>query len=355
MTVRPFSRFIVPLLFVPSLAIVALAIQPPKSPIGGTIISFRNQNATLGNVVATLSKTSGIPISVTPTESNTKCPVTFNAISFWSALEQTARQTGMKIVLIDKGTKVALEPRGMNREVSTVNGPFRIVAKQVIGRALLDLGVTFHEVYLEVNWEPRIHVFRIDTQPHITKIIADRSASPAAPSSIANGYPTDVISDMKFRVNGLTRESKQIDLLAGEFRVTAAEEMQSFIFEDLSVKLPITKEQSRVIAKIKKIAKPDKSWDVELELQYPEGHPPFESYEAQKWLRDNRLQLVTPDGKPFDPENEEIDVRGRRIEATYRFSGDLNPLAKGWRLIYETPSPLVEFKVPFELKNIPLP
>jgi len=41
--------------------------------------------------------------------------------------------------------------------------------------------------------------------------------------------------------------------------------------------------------------------------------------------------------------------------ATYRFPANLNPLAKGWSLIYETPSPLLEMKVPFELKNIPIP
>ena len=44
----------------------------------------------------------------------------------------------------------------------------------------------------------------------------------------------------------------------------------------------------------------------------------------------------------------------------YRFKEDptkglTNPTAKGWSLVYETPAPLVEFRVPFELKDIPLP
>ena len=51
--------------------------------------------------------------------------------------------------------------------MSAVSGPFRIVAKQVTGRPLLDYGVTFHEIQLDVHWEPRYPVFRIDTNPKI--------------------------------------------------------------------------------------------------------------------------------------------------------------------------------------------
>ena len=41
------------------------------------------------------------------------------------------------------------------------------------------------------------------------------------------------------------------------------------------------------------------------------------------------------------------------MSATYRFKSD--PRAKGWSLVCEAPSPLVEFAVPFELRNIPVP
>ena len=35
--------------------------------------------------------------------------------------------------------------------------------------------------------------------------------------------------------------------------------------------------------------------------------------------------------------------------------GLVNPASKDWKLVYEAPSPPVEFAVPFELKDIPLP
>jgi hypothetical protein len=357
MIARLSARFMIPLFFSAIITIALGAEQSSAPNPTSTSITYRKSDATLGDVAATLTKASGIPIITAPQQSQKRCPTDYVNIPFWEALERTAKQTGNKIVLHEKGTRIGLEPKGSTREVSTVSGPYRIVAKQVIGRELLDLGTTFHEVYLEVHWEPRIPVFRIDSQPRITKATDNRGVALASPTSTASTYPTEALTDMKVKLTGLTRESKQIEILAGEFRVTAAASMLVFKFDDLAGKTPVTKTQSQVTATLKGISKPDKWWEVELELQYPKDFPIFESFEEQKWLRDNRLQLVSPEGKPTEPESEEVaaQLHRQRVTATYRFPGNLNPLAKGWSLIYETPSPLVEMKIPFELRNIPLP
>lgn len=357
MIARLSCRFLASTPVILFIAIAVVAIEPVPLPISPTIIAYQKPDAKLGDVTEALSKASGISITVPPAEAQKQCPAAFAGVPFWKALEQAAKQTGMKIVLHEKGMKVGLELRGASREIATVNGPFRIVAKQVTGRALLDLGITFHEIDLEVHWEPRVPVFRIDSQPRISKVTADRNVALTATTTSANSYPTEAMTDMKVKVTGLTRECKQINVLAGEFRVTAAEKILAFKFADLTAKLPIVQSQNLVNVTLKSISKLDKFLEVELELIYPENHPVFESYEEQKWLRDNKLLLVSPNGKSIKPESEEIDRNGRRgrIVATYRFPGDINPLAKGWSLIYETPSPLREFMVPFELNNIPLP
>ena len=61
-----------------------------------------------------------------------------------------------------------------------------------------------------------------------------------------------------------------------------------------------------------------------------------------------------PEGKPLDPDSEEVLASGKTVSATYRFKG-ANPKAKGWGLVYVVPGPLVEVTVPFKLENIPLP
>src|SRR5205823_12532400 len=103
----------------------------------------------------------------------------------------------------------------------------------------------------------------------------------------------------------------------------------------------------------------EKTWEFELELTYPPGIPQFESFES--WTIANRIRLVSPDGaKSFATDDYEIQTVGPRMLAAYRFKEDaakglVNPAAKGWSLVYDASSPPIEFTVPFELKDIPLP
>lgn len=351
--IRPYSLLLLSIVAVAAVADAQPAAAPALAP---TTVTLQLRDVPLAEAAAALSKASGIPIAVAPGVARSPCSAMYAGVPFWDALERTARATDTKVVLLEKGTKIALEPRGECREVVAASGAFRIVAKQVVGRALLDLGATFHEVTLEVNWEPRILVYRIDAEPRITRAVDDRGVVLTAPAATASAYPSEAVTDMKVKLLGLTRASKDIAVLAGEFRATAAPKLLAFKFDNLSAKLPVSKTEDRVTATLKSITKADTVWEVEIELLYPEDHPVFESFEEQKWLRDNRLRLVPPGGaKAVEPENEEVGGRGRRVVATYRFPGTLNPLTKGWTAIYETPAPLVEVKVPFELKNIPLP
>ena len=101
--------------------------------------------------------------------------------------------------------------------------------------------------------------------------------------------------------------------------------------------------------------KDGETWNAELALEYAAGHPQFESYEEQKWLRDTRVRLVSPQGKPLDPDSEEVVASGRFVTATYRFKTAADPRGKGWSLVCDTPGPLTEVTVPFTLKNIAIP
>jgi hypothetical protein len=347
--------------FIPILGLsMAAAAVPAQVPAAGpaiapTPITYNRLAGTVGEAVEAIQKSSGIPIAVPGGEAKTKISASYDRTPLWQALDGVAKSAGLKVVLHDKGTRVALEPRGKSREVVAASGAFRVAAKQVIGRELLDLGSTVYEVGLEVNWEPRVRVFRIDAQPRITRAVDDRGVALTSPAASAGTYPADAVTEMQVRLGGLTRESKRIAVLAGEFKAVAAEKLLAVRFADLTAKLPQTRTQDGVSVTLKGPAKVETAWEAEVQLVYPEGHPVFESFEEQKWLRDNRLRLVPPGGKAIDPESDDVAAHGRRVTATYRFPGTINPLAKGWTADYETPSPLVEVTVPFELKDLPLP
>lgn len=344
------------LVLIASCGIAAQRDTPGMKP---TTVTLKKENTTLAEVAAELSKpTHGVAVKVERAETaKAKCSVAFDGTPFWEALENVADQTKTKLALRDGGRSVVLEPRTGGREVSAVAGPFRIVPRTVTGRLLLDQGLSFHEVELDVHWEPRVPVFRIDSHPKITKAVDDRGTALTAEVGGSRHYPTTSLTDMKLRLTGVTRESKQIALLAGEFRATAAEKMLAISFKTLAGKFPITETDSGVNVTLKSFEKVGGTWDAQLELTYPEGHPSFESFEEQKWLSDNRLRLVAPNGDGYEPDNDDVIASGRRVAATYRFKlvPNANPAGKGWALVCETPGPLTEMKVPFVLKNIPLP
>jgi len=333
--------------------------QPPAPAIKPTPVTLKKVDATLGDVAADLSNSaSGVAVKPgNPELAKAKCTVAAEGTPFWNALESVADQTKSRLVLRDGGRTVVLEPRRQDRELSSVAGPFRIVPRSVTGRLLLDQGTAFHEIELDVHWEPRVRVYRIDTQPRITKAEDDRGTALIADTGGSHHYPAASHTDMKFRLTGLTRESKQIATLAGEFRATAAEKLLSIPFKNLVDNFPMTQTEAGVDVVLRSFQMIGGTWDAELALTYPEGHPEFESFEEQKWLRDNRLRLIGPGAKVHEPDNDDVVASGRRVAATYRFKlpANANPTGKGWSLQCETPAPLMELKVPFVLKGIPLP
>jgi hypothetical protein len=160
------------------------------------------------------------------------------------------------------------------------------------------------------------------------------------------------------RLNGLSRRSGKIAALSGEYTVTASPRMLPFRFDDLA-KLPAEQRQDGVTVKLVRFAREEDRWEAEFDLAYPAGQPEFESFES--WASGNVLKLVSPGrGQVYAPDNFDLTEGSRRVRSTYRFrsAGGKGPEItdpKGWRLVYETPAPLVEFPVRFEFKDIPLP
>jgi len=336
----------------------SVAADPAPMALPATRITLKQSDSTLADVVIALSKASGLTITAEADIARMKCPVAFAGAPLWEALEKVARDTDAKLVVseADGGRAIALARRGASKEVSAASGAFRLTARTVTGRLLLDSGTTIHELMLLVHWEPRYHVFRIDANPKIIAAKFDKSNDLITDATITRQYPTSAIAEMKIRLAGLPRRAGKIDVIAGEFRATAAEKMLTFQFDDLTGRDAITKKLDQVTAKLKPLAfdETTKTWDVDLELVYPPGGPVFESFEEHKWLRDNRLQLISPQGKPLKPDSEDVVASGDMVSATYRFKS-ANPKMKGWSLVYEVPSPLVEATVPFKLENIPVP
>ena len=180
--------------------------------------------------------------------------------------------------------------------------------------------------------------------------------------------PLDATTEMRVKLTGLTRDSEKITALAGVFTVTAADKMLRVRVRPnpaANSRPPDAPERVKsdgVTATLKRVQKKDDTWEVEVEVTYPPNQPVFESFQGEWWLRDNRLtvrvaagqgvrdrRLRDPDAGQPPPAAGVSPVQGGRRE------GPRRPDGEGVGIVYETPSPLAEVKVPFELKDIPLP
>ena len=341
-----------------ALAASVVLAQPATTSVKPTTVTYQKPTAVLGEVAAELSKSgAGVAVAAEGAAAKAKCPAAFAGVPFWEALESAAAKSQTRIDVRDGGRAVALVPlAGRSPPPSSVAGAFRVVAREVTGRALLDEGTVAHAVHLTAHWEPRVPVYRIDIYPRVTEAKDDRGAALAVPPRAARDYPVGSRHDLTVeQVTGLTRDSRRIATLRGEFRAVVADRLLTVPFTALADKFPAEQVAGGVKVTLKAFEKDGETWNAELALEYPAGHPTFESFEEQKWLRDTRLRLVSPLAKPLDPDSEEVVAAGRFVTATYRFKTNADPRGKGWSLVCETPGPLTEVTVPFTLKNIAIP
>ena len=177
------------------------------------------------------------------------------APTFWEALEAYAAKSGSRLSVNGANGTITFA-KGKSRTAASLDGAFRIAANGVTARADAATGETAYTLGLDVQWEPRFPVFRIDAQPRIANakdnlgnVLTVKSAS--VKSGVAGySHAADV------RVEGLTRAATKIASIAGEFTVTAAPKMLAFEFLDLA-KLPVTKEIDGVKATLAKVLKRD--------------------------------------------------------------------------------------------------
>ena len=335
--------------------------EPQILPIPPRIVKLEMMNSRFSKVAPALSRSAGIPFTFPESSGAQNCEAPFAAGKpFWEALELVADQTGNRIVLNDAGRKIALVERGKSRETSSIAGPFRIVAERVTARYLLEEGATVYDILLNIHWEPRFPVFRLDAEPTLTRALDDRGTTLRGSGAKTRSHPDGAaLYASTVRLSGLTRESRKIATLEGHFTVTASASMLTFRFPDLSAKMPLTRPaQENITPLLKRFVRDENTWEAELELTYPPTLPTFESFES--WTGENRARLVSPTGKIYTPEGNATNSIGNKVSATYYFKEDpakglINPTAKGWSLVYDAPSTPLEFTVPFVLKDIPLP
>jgi hypothetical protein len=311
--------------------------------------------ANLGDGLAALEKQTGWKFDRGSLDAKTRLEPIPDDASFWQRLERIAFDANSHLVVGNRGELFAFAP-GKAKTSPSLDGAFRTSARHVAAQADATTGQAAYTLALDLNWEPRFPVFRVSAQPKVVTALDNRGQKLTVPMTSVNSAVVGYSHRSDIRIEGLTRESRLISQIAGEFTVTAAPKMLAFVFDDLTV-LPITKELDGVKATLTKIQKREEVWEFAILVEYPTAPKGFESFES--WTNRNAARLISPDRAKSLAEDAYPDIveKGKRLEVAHRFTRKAVDLAnpKGWQLTYETPAPLVEFAVKFELKEIALP
>lgn len=323
----------------------------PLSPIVAAAVTVE-QPTTAGELLKLVEKQTGVQVDLGPLSAGKAVPLSGRK-AFWDLLDGVAAATDTHLA-IDTAGKIAFAA-GRSATAASLDGPFRVSNKGVVAKIDGTSGQAGYVVGLDVHWEPRFPVFRMDAQPRITSAKDDLGNTLAVRETSVKSAVAGYSHAAEIRVDGLTRKAASIAELAGEFTVTASPKMLAFAFDDLTA-LPVANTVDGVKATLTKLVKRDEVWELQLTIAYPASPPAFESFET--WTNRNAFRLVPPQKvAAIEATNYDIASNDRTITAAYRFAHATADLAnrKGWGVVCETPAPLVEFPVRFRLKDLKLP
>lgn len=330
-------------------AIVA-ALLPAAGPgrIPPKLVTVNQPNGTLAGAIGEFTRQAGIPINLPGDAATTRCPVTADAMPAWEAVERVADQTRTRIELRDRGRSVALVGRLGPSAPASVDGPFRVAVRQVRAVRGFDPESSVVSVALDIHWEPRVTVFRLDAEPTITVVGTDIGGATPFAASRSKTPPDGAHYQTTVNIEGVPRAATSLIRVAGSFIVTVADRMLDFRFP-LAENLPAVQQRDGVTVSVVRAGRVDERYEVEVTLTYPPSHPEFESFES--FVTGNRATLVAG-GKAWPATDPEVISDGRRVTAVYRFPAGV---PAGATFEYTTPAPLAEYPVRFDLRDIPLP
>jgi hypothetical protein len=340
------------------LLLLALATNCPAAepkatadkPIAPRLATIQSPNGTVKFAFDSLARQTGLEVDFSAVDARKQYKMAFDKAEFWKIVDGVADLSGSRVEI---GKQVRLIPNtSRTKPIVSVDGPFRIAVTNIDVQSKLVEGISSYDMTLEIAWESRLPVVRMDAVPTIQTGHDDAQRLITVKPYKSRNMVDGSVASQKVRLEGITRESKQIAVLAGSYRVTAAEETLRFSFDDLG-KFPVARNHGGVSVNIKSFAKVGTFWIADIDLSYPPDGPVFESFE-NSWLSRNRLTLVSPDGKKHT--TTEGEINGFSIRYRFNETDDFKPgNLKGWKLEYETTGAMREVTVKFELKGIPLP
>ena len=352
----------------------ALGKQAGKASVEASRITLSGKNITLADAIAAIQKQTGNQIVDLREEfgqqtTNPEFSVEWQDKEFWPAMDELATKTGLAFYLHTGERQIGLVMGPNPPKPLAYAGPLRISFEQIVRRIQFETNQKECLLQIEIGWEPKVRPILFEVKPDELEVIDDQDrkiavaaeARPNAPEQEEMGamkaaVDSSVIrTDLIIHLASLGKGAEKIKSIKGKMNVVLPANIQSFEFADLAAAKNVKKQSNNVTVTLEKFKVLDEGlWGAEVILEFEAMSEAFESYET--WFYDNEAFLQKADGTRF-PTNGGMTMTESsdgRIGIQYRFVDAPGKLAD-YKLVYRTPSTIVQDSVSFEFKDIELP
>ncbi len=332
----------------------------------GSLVTLSLKATPLKEVLKTIYQTTENKIKDRRAEEGTQTTPTlitanFEKQPFWKVMDQILDQAKLGIYPYSEDGTLELiqrEPKDGSRFGNAYyKGPFRTEATNINAqRDLRKFGAESLNLEIEISWEPRIKPISIK-QALADLYLSDENnnelkldtVNPVLNIDVNTGnLATTFYVPMKLPL----RKVNKIAMLKGEFSALVPGRYEKFKFK-MTENMENTKQQrADVTVTLERVVKNGDSWDLYMRLTFDKSRNGLESH--TNWAFYNKTYILDKKGEIIDPGNFEMSTYSEN-HIGFVYAYDLPQGPEGLTWIYETPAGVLWKKVPFTLKNIPLP
>ncbi len=234
---------------------------------------------------------------------------------------------------------------------------FRTAVKRIRLTRDLDTATHFCNIQLEITWPPEYKPFYLQAGTIKARFGPDKSGKEVQVEQKGSGaipVTGKMSTEIDVQVPAPARSVTTLKSLDGDFSVIVPRKMLRFTFDQLKG-ASTRKEQEGIKATLREFVANEDHWTAKIALQYPKGGPTFESF--QSWLGNNNAVLEKIGGKErWTPGGERIlSMTSSEAAIEYYFENTSGKNLAQWRLVYDTPGPIVEVTTSFHFKDLQLP
>jgi len=333
--------------------------QQATKSIEPSRVSIQDDDATLGEVLAAIAKSTGNRVYL-PRGEGANVVATFDKKPYWVAMDQLLDKADMTIYpFADKnGYRVearadSLRPRSQRAAYSSA---FRFEPTTLELRSdLRQTGARSLRVKLQIAWEPRLAPIAIGLKTESLKATDDAgnkiAIDPSTSASTVAVRAASMQSELDIVLAAPSRSVRKISRLSGNLSVLMPTDRVRFEFDALDSGRARRERVGSVSVTLDGFRKVDDQWRIDLGVNFKDAASGLESH--LDWESKDRAYVVGPDDRKLTPTRREFQKEGDQVRRRYWFT--LPDKLADYRLVYEVPSDILELTVPFELKDLPLP